>query len=56
MVKYTVQKWLTPNGTWINEKGLEPTNKVELNKEYYENPVKENDNQLLTALDLIAKK
>lgn len=56
MVKYTVQKWLTPNGTWINEKGLEPTNKVEIDKKYYENPVKENDNQLLTALDLIAKK
>lgn len=23
--KYTVAKWLTPNGTWINQKGLKPT-------------------------------
>ena len=23
--KYTVDKWLTPNGTWINQKGLKPT-------------------------------
>lgn len=23
--KYTIAKWLTPNGTWINQKGLKPT-------------------------------
>ena len=23
--KYTVAKWLTPNGTWINQKGVKPT-------------------------------
>ncbi|WP_461213075.1 S41 family peptidase [Lacticaseibacillus sp. GG6-2] len=27
-VKLTVAKWLTPNGTWINKKGLTPTVKV----------------------------
>lgn len=53
MLKYTVQKWLTPKGNWIEEEGIEPTNPVELDKAYYENPVKENDNQLSTALDLI---
>lgn len=26
--KYTVAKWLTPNGTWINQKGLKPTYSV----------------------------
>ena len=31
MIKYTVQKWLTPNGNWINKKGVTPTEKVELN-------------------------
>ena len=56
MLKYTVQKWLTPEGNWINEKGIEPTNKVELPKEYYDNPTKEKDNQLNTALDLVTKK
>lgn len=56
MVKYTIQNWLTPEGNWINEVGLEPTDIVELSEEYYENPVKENDNQLQSALDLVTKK
>ena len=56
MVKYTVQKWLTPKGTWVNEKGVEPTNIVELEENYYNNPIRENDNQLLTALDLVTQK
>lgn len=29
-VKMTVQKWLTPKGEWINEKGVEPTTEVDL--------------------------
>lgn len=28
----TIAKWLTPNGTWVHEKGLEPDIKVELDK------------------------
>lgn len=28
-VKMTVQKWLTPKGEWINEKGVEPTIEVD---------------------------
>lgn len=55
MIKYTTQKWLTPNGNWINKVGVEPTNKVELSQEYYNNPTVENDNQLKTALDLVSK-
>lgn len=55
MVKYTVQKWLTPDGNWINKKGVEPTDYVELSKEYYENPIMENDNQLNKALDLVSE-
>lgn len=50
MIKYTVQKWLTPEGNWINEKGVEPTNYVELNLQ------DNTDNQLQTALDLIKNK
>lgn len=56
MVKYTVQKWLTPNGNWINEVGVEPTDIVELDISYAENPIIENDNQLQKALELVAKK
>ncbi|WP_445491142.1 S41 family peptidase [Niallia sp. 03133] len=29
-IKLTTDKWLTPNGTWIHGKGIEPTYKVEL--------------------------
>nr|WP_328589361.1 S41 family peptidase [Niallia circulans] len=29
-IKFTVDKWLTPNGSWIHEKGIEPSYKVEL--------------------------
>ncbi len=54
-IKYTIQKWLTPNGNWINEKGVEPTNKVELADSYYENPIEENDNQLKETLRLLAE-
>lgn len=55
MIKYTTQKWLTPNGNYINEKGVEPTNEVELSEEYYQNPTEENDNQLNEALNLLTK-
>lgn len=30
MIKYTVQKWLTPKGNWINKKGITPTNIVKV--------------------------
>ena len=54
MIKYTVQNWLTPNGNWVNEVGLEPTDFVELSDEYYNNPTVDNDNQLQTALTLLS--
>lgn len=49
MIKYTAQKWLTPKGTWINDVGVEPTIKVELD-------IKNNtDNQLEIAVSEILK-
>ena len=56
MIKYTIQKWLSPNGNWINEKGVEPTVTVELSEEYEQNRTDENDNQLKKALDVVASK
>ena len=47
MIKYTVQKWLTPKGNFINEKGVEPTNFVELDYNL------DHDNQLDEALKII---
>lgn len=55
MIKYTVENWLTPDGNWINENGIEPTNVVDMDSAYYENPGDENDNQLQKALLLVSK-
>lgn len=53
MIKYTTQKWLTPDGNSINGVGVTPTKVVELNEEYFNNPTTENDNQLQEAIKLI---
>lgn len=53
MIKYTAQKWLTPSGNWINEKGVEPTMKVELDIEGLNKGI---DNQFETALTEIVNK
>ena len=55
MIKYTVENWLTPDGNWINEKGIEPTNVVDMDSAYYENLGDENDNQLQKALLLVSE-
>lgn len=51
--KITTKKWLTPNGNWVHGVGLNPDYEVNLNTAYYENPTKENDNQLNEALRLL---
>lgn len=51
--KITTKKWLTPNGNWINEKGINPDHEVFLENSYFENPTNENDNQIQKALDLL---
>ena len=49
MIKYTVQKWLTPNGNWINEKGVTPTDIIA-------NESTSKDDQLEKALELVKGK
>ncbi len=49
--KLTTKNWLTSKGTWVNEKGIEPDIKIELNEKYFEDPTEENDNQLQKAID-----
>lgn len=56
MIKYTIQKWLSPNGNWINEVGVKPDYEINLSEDYEKFPVFENDNQLQKALELIANK
>ncbi|SFA88544.1 carboxyl-terminal processing protease [Lentibacillus halodurans] len=42
-VKLTFFKWLSPEGTWIHEKGVEPTTEVEQPDYYFTNPVQIED-------------
>lgn len=46
--KYTMQKWLTPNGNDINEKGVTPTKEVTLTST-------DKDDQLETALQILSE-
>ena len=55
MIKYTIENWLTPDGSWIDGIGVTPTHEVELTYEYYNNPVIENDSQLQKALELVSE-
>lgn len=38
-IKLTTNKWLSPNGEWINEVGVEPTIEVSQPDYYYTNPI-----------------
>ncbi|WP_164668103.1 S41 family peptidase [Virgibacillus doumboii] len=38
-IKLTFYKWLSPEGTWIHEKGVKPTVKAEQPEYYFTNPV-----------------
>lgn len=48
--KITTKKWLTPNGDWINEKGIKPSIVVDISDKYLINPTFDNDNQLERAI------
>ncbi len=53
MIKYTIEKWLTPNGNSIDGEGISPDYEVSLDEEYKKSPSNETDNQLQKALDLL---
>ncbi len=55
MIKVTTEKWLTPNGEWINKKGVSPTVEVQMGSDYLISPIEENDTQLQQAIELLAK-
>ena len=50
MIKYTIEKWLTPKGKWINEVGVAPTEYIEFDSS------KEEDNQLSKAISILQEK
>ena len=55
MIKYTIEKWLTPDGNYITDVGIDPTHEIKMNEEYYQNYTEEFDNQLQEALQLVSK-
>ena len=55
LIKYTIENWLTPNGNWIDGKGIEPTDEIQLSDEFFKNPSEKTDDQLQKALDVVSK-
>ena len=53
MIKYTIEKWLTPDGSNIDGEGITPDYEEELTEEYYNDPTEENDTQLQKAIDIL---
>ena len=54
-IKYTVQKWLTPDGNYINDKGVVPTDRVETVLQDGETLTYENDTMLQTAIRVVSE-
>ena len=54
-IKYTVQKWLTPLGNWVNDVGVVPTDRVETVLHDGETLTYENDTMLQTALSVVSE-
>lgn len=53
MIKYTIEKWLTPEGNNIEGEGVKPDYEVDLDEDYANDPSDENDSQLQKAIDLL---
>ena len=54
-IKYTVQKWLTPDGNFINDKGVVPTDRVETVLKVGEVLTYDNDTMLKTAISVVSE-
>jgi len=50
-VHVSVAKWLTPNGTWVNGKGLTPDIKVQFDEK--QTSGEKLDNQLSAAIEFL---
>ena len=55
-IKFTTQKWLTSNGNWLNEVGVNPDVVVVQDSNYYDNPSYDNDFVLQRTFDIIKEK
>ena len=55
-VLFKRQKWLTSNGNWLNEVGVNPDVVVVQDSNYYDNPSYDNDFVLQRTFDIIKEK
>ena len=53
MIKYTVEKWLTPEGNNLDGEGIKPDYDVDLTEDYANEPTDENDAQLQKAIEIL---
>ena len=53
MIKYTVEKWLTPEGNNLDGEGIKPDYDVDLTEDYANEPTDENDTQLQKAIEIL---
>lgn len=53
VIKYTIQRWLTPSGECVEGIGIVPDYPITQEDAYYENPSMENDTQLQKALSIL---
>lgn len=56
MIKYTIEKWLSPDGNSIDKKGVTPTIKVVQSSKYITSPIFDNDTQLKRAIKELSGK
>jgi len=56
LIKITTERWLTPNGNWVEDMDKIVDIEIQLDAPCYENPSDETDNQLQTALEVIKNK
>lgn len=54
-IKYTIQKWLTPNGNWIHGTGITPDYVVETGDVFELSPVETEDITLQKALEVLTE-
>ena len=54
-IKFTIEKWYTPKGLNVTEKGITPDIEIEQDPIYYSNYLDENDKQLQEAINTLKK-
>ena len=53
MIKYTIEKWLTPSGNNIDGEGIKPDYDIDLPEDFNNNPTMDNDTQIQKAFELL---